>query len=124
MEDVNIIFNNDFGVSFTWKHPKNEMQRNIIAVLFNNTVLHFTKRELVLFSNGIVDTITNALPSLDRNYAKTNTCKSLILNTPFPKISFAMSPVDLLAVEDLIKGTLFEMGLHSLLKDITSFNPN
>jgi hypothetical protein len=115
MEDVTIIYSNDFGITFCLKHNALE-QISKVNLIFNGTILHFSREELVLFSRQIKTTLTQPLHC--KECYKSNTCKSIVLHTPFTQVSFALTYLDLMAMEELIEGTLFEMGLTSLLKHL------
>ncbi len=112
MKDVHIIYNNEVGVAFVWDEAT--VQHSPINIIFNSTVLHFSEDELVFFSEHIQRALKAPFTSRDDSH----TCKSIILQTPFKQVSFAINYAELLAVEDLVKGTLFEMELHTILHQV------
>ena len=44
------------------------------------------------------------------------TCKSILVEAPNPQTTFAMSYKEIQEIQDLVKGTLFQMGLDKILK--------
>jgi hypothetical protein len=75
-----------------------------------------SKKELLSFSKAITDTLDAPFPPPDA--CNSNTCKSIVLHTPLPQVSFAINYAELLAIEDLVKVTLFEMNLKCLLSGV------
>ena len=45
-------------------------------------------------------------------------CRSILLQTPSNKVSLAVSSVELGQIEDLLRGTLFQLRLNNYLVDI------
>lgn len=115
MEDVNIIYKNDVGLSFIWKRgPVNQLSK--VNLVINDMALHLTKNEVLRFSSLIDIALKRSITC--HNCEHNRSCKSFLLESPIPQISFVMSYKEILSIQDLVKGTLFELGLDSLLKEI------
>ncbi len=120
MEDINLIYYNNFGIAFQWKRCAVKDFKKT-QMVFRNTGLFLTQNELIQFS----DQIEMALESscLCEDCLKNETCRLLLLEAPNPQISFAMSYRELKDIDDLVKGTLFQLNLTKLLKNNTIRNP-
>jgi len=113
MDEVYTIHYNSFGIAFKWKRcPSKDF--NKIQLVFRNTGLFLTLKELQHFSNLIEKTLTKPLTCNDCK--KNNSCKSILLESPIPQISYVMTHHELLEIQDLINGTLFQFGLDDVLK--------
>ncbi|PHS67957.1 MAG: hypothetical protein COB12_01705 [Flavobacterium sp.] len=113
MEDINTIYYNAFGIAFQWKRCAIKDFKKI-QLVFRNTGLYLTSDELIQFSENIEKALEK--PMLCNDCKENDSCKSLLLETPAPQISFAMSYIELKDVQDLIKGTLFQLGLDKILE--------
>lgn len=111
MNDIYKIYNNDIGVSFQWV----DMKSNLIQVVFRDTGFHLSKDEIELFISKIADA---------KNQEKCNgckydkNCKTILLQTPSNKVSMAVSKIELKQIEDLLRGTLFQIRLNNYLCEI------
>ncbi len=115
-KDIITIYNNSFGISFKWKRTEAK-NLNKVQLVFENTGLFLNYKELLLFEKNITDALKR--PSIC-NDCKTNiSCKSILLETPVAQISFAMSYKELNDMYDLVNGTLFQLGLDTILQKNT-----
>ncbi len=115
MEDANIIYKSDIGFSFTWKRCEAKHFSKVNLVV-KDTSLYLSHEELVKFS--LLINIALKRP-IDCNNCKNKACcKSILLETPMPEVNFIKSYKEILKIQDLVKGTLFQLGLNSLLKGI------
>ncbi len=114
-QDIHTLYHNELGISFTWKRARVE-DRGKIQMVFRDTGLLFHKEELVHFAKMIADTKTTQ--PLCNDCKQNEQCRSLLLQTPSPQISFAVSYNELRQLDDLLKGTLFQLDLDSCLGDI------
>nr|WP_298997510.1 hypothetical protein [uncultured Allomuricauda sp.] len=112
MNNINPIYHNEFGVAFQLKRSS-AADRHKIQLVFRNTGLLFTYSELKQFCSSVAETIDTS--KLCGKCSKDKDCKSLLLQTPIDQLSFAMSMVELLSLEELIQGTLFQLELDQLL---------
>ena len=113
MEDISIIYQNTFGIIFIWKRCAIK-DLNKINVIFNTTGLHFTVEELVKFKNNIEDALQR--PNGCKDCYDNNSYRRILLETPFPQVSFAMNYKDLEMIYDLVSGAFFELNLSHILR--------
>lgn len=113
MEEIHTIYYNSFGIVFKWKRCASK-DINKIQVIFRDTGLYLTGKELTDFSK-LIDTALSK-PLLCKDCKKNKSCKSILLETPIPQVSFVMTHHELLDMQDLINGTLFQFGLDDVLK--------
>lgn len=113
MEDISIIYQNKLGIVFTWKRCAIK-DWNKINIVFNNTGLHFTAEELIQFKKNVEDALQKPLNCKD--CCEGASCKSMLLETPLPQVSFAMNYTDLKMMHDLLGGAIFELDLLRILK--------
>ncbi|MDF4220345.1 hypothetical protein PXC01_02025 [Maribacter sp. M208] len=117
MNDINPIYQNDFGIAFKWKKDK-PGQNNRVQVIFRDIGLLLTLSELRHFSKCIADTIKNGKGNLCGDCKTKESCRSLLLNTPAHQITFAVSYQEAIEVRDLISGTLFKLELDSFFGEL------
>ncbi len=111
MENINKIYNNKIGISFHW----NDSSSSLIQIIFRDTGFHLTTNEIEEFLEKVEDSKNQ------KNCAtciKGENCKSILLQTPSDKVSMAVSQVELAQINDLLKGTLFQMRTNDYLNDI------
>ncbi|WP_299106458.1 hypothetical protein [uncultured Tenacibaculum sp.] len=111
MEGIHKIYSNDIGISFQWKGSKS----NLTQIIFRDTGFHLHEAEIEDFLEKIAGSKaqTNCATCI-----KGENCKSILLQTPSNKVSMAVSKVELGQIEDLLKGTIFQLRLNSYLIDI------
>lgn len=110
-EDVYKIYNNDIGISFQWSH----IETNLTQIVFKEMGFNLSEQEIEIFIGKISDA------KKQKNCATCmagDNCKSILLQTPFSKVSMAISKIELGQIEDLLKGTLFQLRLNSYLWDV------
>lgn len=119
MEDFHKIYHNSFGASIQWKRSIKE-HFNKVQIVFKNTGLYMTHEEIQLFSSYIDEAMSSAVNSiLVENLDQEK--KSLYpVETPFSQLCFAMTLAEVKGLQDLIKGTLFNLNYTSLIKDVLS----
>lgn len=113
MDDIHTIYYNNFGIAFQWKR---NLGKNIhkVQLVFRDTGLFLSKEELVLFNKQIRSTLLGSKKC--NNCTSKNTCRSTLLETPISQVSFAVSKNDLLELENLVEGTIFQLGYNNLMK--------
>ncbi|WP_044397904.1 hypothetical protein [Lacinutrix sp. Hel_I_90] len=114
MEDINTIYYNTFGIAFQWKRCTAKDFRKI-QIVFRNTGLFLTQKELIQFSKHIENTLNSS--RLCHDCKKKKCSKLLLLEAPNPQTSFSMTYKELKDIQDLVKGTLFHLELERLLKN-------
>mgnify|MGYP005997916473 CR=1 FL=1 len=111
MEGIKKIYSNDIGISFEWK----ESNSKLTQIIFRDTGFHLKENEIEEFLEKISD-------SKEQKNCVTCTkgddCKSILLQTPSNKVSMAVSKIELGQIDDLIKGTLFQIRLNNYLESI------
>ncbi len=116
MDEIYTIYHNEYGMAFQWKRGAAKNLKKI-QLVFRDTGLFLTTKELTQFAKMISNSIKKPLRCDD---CKTNRdCKSLLLETPAFQVSLAMSYNELLKVNDLVKGTLFELQIKAICKNLS-----
>jgi len=118
MGDINIIYYNDFGIAFKWKKCAAKDLKKI-QLVFRNTGLFLTPNELIQFSKNIKSALKQSLKCKGCNHQ--NSCKSILLETPIAQTSFAMNYYELKEINDLVKGTRFQLELNKLIENLIVF---
>lgn len=110
MNEIIKIYNNNIGISFRWKQTKSHLTQ----VIFCDTGFHLSEEEIELFVEKVAD-------AKQQNRCAQCTlgdeCKSILLQTPSNKVSMAVSLIELGKIDDLLKGTLFQLRLNDYLND-------
>ncbi|WP_435261240.1 hypothetical protein [Tenacibaculum sp. nBUS_03] len=117
IDRIDKIHSNKIGIAF---FDKSEIE-NIdfeqdIYLLFNNTILIFNIFELEIFFQDVINTMNNVSESSKGKHSKYYKC--IILETPLHQLRLVSSYNDLQLLKDLIKGTLFQIELSGILKEI------
>ena len=111
MENIIKIYDNQIGISFHWR----DANTHLIQLIFRDTGFHLTVNEIEEFSEKVLDSKNQ------KNCAtciKGDNCKSILLQTPSEKVSMAVSKIELGQIDDLLKGTLFQIRMNSYLDDL------
>lgn len=111
MEGIKKIYSNDIGISFEWKYSNS----NLTQIIFRDTGFHLNENEIEEFLEKISDS------KEQKNCAtctKGDDCRSILLQTPSNKVSMAVSKIELGQIDDLIKGTLFQIRLNNYLDSL------
>lgn len=111
MNEIIKIYGNSIGISFRWKH----ISSNIIQVIFRDTGFHLTEEEIESFVEKITDSKSQ---TCCKQCKLGDSCKSVLLQTPSNKVSMAVSNIELGQIEDLLRGTLFQLRLNNYLSEI------
>jgi len=113
MDEVYTIYYNSFGIVFKWKRCTTK-DINKIQLVFRDTGLYLTLNELTLFSKLIDEALSK--PLLCKDCKKNESCKSILLETPITQVSFVMAHHELIDLQDLMSGTLFQFALDDVLQ--------
>ena len=113
MSDIHKLYCNSFGITFQWKSCATKDFKKI-QLVFRDTGLYLTTNELIEFSENIEKALD--YPLLCKDCKENSSCKSLLIETPGRQISFVMNYIELKEVQDLIKGTIFQLGLDKILE--------
>ncbi|TVZ16005.1 hypothetical protein JM81_2258 [Maribacter sp. MAR_2009_72] len=117
MNDITPIYQNEYGIAFKWK-PEKPSKTNKVQIIFRDTGLLLTKKEIHYFSKCIHDTLQSGNGNLCNDCQIKGECRSLLLNSPAHQVSFAVSYTEALKIKDLIDGTLFKIQLDAYFNDI------
>ena len=104
------IYDNRIGLSFQWKKDA-----NLTQIIFRDTGFHLSIKEIEVFVDKVKQTRLNSAFN-DCNMG--NNCRSLLLQTPINKVSIAVSKKELDEIEDLFKGTLFQLNINYYINSI------
>lgn len=108
MEDIEIIFKNDYGISFQWKEKKDRVQ-----VVFRDTGFLLNLQEVKLFQRNV---LALEIETCCENCKHARTCKNLLLPTPSEKIDLAVSADELEQINELLGATIFKLELLSYIE--------
>ncbi|WP_442265143.1 hypothetical protein ACSIGC_12465 [Tenacibaculum sp. ZS6-P6] len=111
MEQVKTIYTNDIGISFQWINSKTELTQ----IVFRDIGFHLTLTEIESFLEFTIDA---KFQSRCSECKMGDNCRSLLLRTPSNKVSLAVSIIDLGQIEDLLKGTLFQLKFNDYVEKI------
>lgn len=117
MHDIDPIYYNHFGIAFKWKGNTVKTIEKV-QMVFRDTGLLLSFEELVRFSQNIKCSIKQGHQNLCKDCQHNDSCRSLLLDTPAPQVSLAISQKELYAIRDLVEGTLFQLNLNDFLGDI------
>lgn len=115
MQDIHPIYHNSFGIAFQWKRSVIQDVKKI-QMVFRDTGLLLSKEELISFSKKIKCTRDGS--SLYTDCQQNEACKALLLDTPAPQVTLAVSHKELDAIHDLVEGTLFQLNLDQYLDGV------
>lgn len=111
MERIKTIYTNDIGISFQWINRAS----NLTQIVFRDVGFHLNLDEIEEFLENTLDA------KMQRRCADCTmgeNCRSLLLRTPSSKVSMAVSMIDLGQIEDLLKGTLFQLKFNDYIEEI------
>lgn len=111
MDGITKIYDNNIGISFHWKDNNSKL----VQLIFRDTGFHLTEEEIELFLEKVTDS------KLQKNCAtcsKGKDCRSILLQTPSNKVSMAVSSIELWQIDDLLKGTLFQLRMNNYLNEL------
>lgn len=112
MQEMKQIYYNDSGTSFFWR-KENELLTDKVQLIFRETGFYFSRHELKLFQCCIDESYL--LNNCCDNCSLKNNCHKFLLQTPCSQIDLAVSMQELIAVKDLVEGTLFKINIDDYL---------
>lgn len=107
MKDIEVIYKNEFGISFLWKNKRDKIQ-----VVFRNTGFFLSLEEIKNFQKNVI-AIKNDSSCDNCNYSRT--CKSYLLKTPSSKIDLAVSLDELAEINELLGATIFKLEIKEFI---------
>jgi hypothetical protein len=112
MKTIKQIYNNESGTSFFWK-KENNIVTDKVQLIFRETGFYFSRIELQQFKSCVEESyLTNRSC---KNCDLKNSCHKFLLRTPCTQIDLAVTMNELMAVKDLVEGTLFNIKLVDYL---------
>lgn len=111
MDSINKIYDNSIEISFRWK----DIKTNLTQIIFRDTGFHLSEEEIEVFVDKIADAkVQKHCKGCDNS----KECRSVLLQTPSSKVSMAVSYEELSKIEDLMRGTLFQIRMNNYLNDL------
>ncbi|MFI2741567.1 hypothetical protein ACG2LH_02400 [Zhouia sp. PK063] len=113
--DIKQMYHNEFGVAFQWKEAKKEDQHKI-QLIFRDMGFLLQPDEILVFSKEVE--LAKHLASCE-GCPHGKHCRSILLKTPSAQVDLAVSLNELMYLEDLIEGTIFQLQLNNFLDNLT-----
>ncbi|GGZ43263.1 DUF6686 family protein [Mesonia mobilis] len=101
MKDIEIIYKNEFGISFQWKSKREKVQ-----VVFKDTGFLLSLEEIKIFQKNVLQVEAE---QCCQNCEYSRSCRSLLLKTPSQKIDLAVSLDELDQINELLGATIFKL---------------
>lgn len=114
-QDIYKIYHNNFGISFKWINPQTEKVKGKVQLIFRDMGFYLTHSEIKQFYNCVCAAKNTEPCSCCQSNIDS---KNIMLKTPSNKIDIAVNEKELSQVEDLIKGTLFQLDLEYYLETL------
>lgn len=109
-DNVFKVFVNEIGISFQWQ--KNAA---LTQVIFKDTGFLLNMDEILFFIDQI-ELSKKRQPCLECKLGAN--CRSMLLQTPIKKVSMAVSLNELNQIEELLRGTVFQLELDDYLQNV------
>ena len=117
MEDVEIIYHNNTGISFKWKDGIANTDENRVQLVFKDMGFYLLPEEVVVFSENI-KIAKHRNPKCFKCISSDICERNILLKSPLQKMDFAVNAFELNEICDLVEGTIFKMKLHYYLENI------
>lgn len=114
MQDIDLIYRNRLGIAFRWKR-NSAINIKKVQLIFRDTGLLLSTAELAQFSGSIEKLLNEGQQLLCKDCQEQGKCRSLLLDSPAPQVTFAVSYDEVLDLKDLVECTLFQVNLDSYL---------
>ncbi|XLS28863.1 hypothetical protein ACJD0Z_16910 [Flavobacteriaceae bacterium M23B6Z8] len=112
MNDIQLLFHNDFGMAFHWKN-KDTVNTNQVQLVFRDTGLLLKHPQLLQLKAQINKTIETC--TLCSACKANKDCRVILLETPVSELSFALSYHELHLISELLAGALFQVEMNTVL---------
>lgn len=109
---VNQLYHNSFGVAFHWKEVQH-IQKDKVQLIFRDMGFLLTAAELKNFFEAVHE--TKSTIHCCEHCLEEKHCRNFLLKTPVHQVDLAISLNELLYIEDLIEGTLFQLELNQII---------
>lgn len=114
MDDINLIYNNKFGLAFQWKKSSLNKQQKV-QLIFRDTGMFLNKEQIKKFAE-LTEKCLNS--SQCGQCPRNERCRSILVESPITDVSFAMSPIEINQLNDLLIGTLFHPQFDSYFDNL------
>jgi len=113
--DIHKIYHNSFGIAFQWKFPEQKKKPKKVQLVFRDMGFYLSLVEIKEFYNCIY-----ATKQLETDVCCREDCdkRCIMIKSPSDKVSLAVNETELLQLEDLLKGTLFQLELNDYLNHL------
>lgn len=112
-KDIYPIYHNSFGIAFKWKRNIGNKGFNKTQIVFRDMGFYLSIDDIKKFEKSI---------KVAHSCKNCNCCNKegryILLRTPSDIVDIAVSEKELDLIEDLIKGTLFQIQLDSYIKTL------
>ncbi|ADF50599.1 MAG: hypothetical protein CMP12_18130 [Zunongwangia sp.] len=115
MEDVDVIYHNDTGISFKWKNGIGNTDENRVQLVFKDMGFYLLPEEVMLFSENI-RVARRRNPQCFRCLSSDVCERNILLKSPLQKMDFAVNAFELNEICDLVEGTIFKLQLNYYLE--------
>ncbi|MDN3596037.1 DUF6686 family protein [Zunongwangia endophytica] len=115
MEDVDIIYHNNTGISFKWKSGIANAGEKRIQLVFKDMGFYLSPEEVNVFSKNIRVAKNNKTNC--KQCPHSELCeRKILLKSPLKKMDFVVNAFELNEICDLVEGTIFKMKLHNYVE--------
>lgn len=109
------MYSNSFGIALQWTE-RFSVEEDQVVLIFKNANLNLSYHELKFFRDEIIEAIERPLTCCENS----KDCSSIMLITPLPNLRFVFSYNELIQLEEVVSGALFQLNLSNYLNDILS----
>ncbi|WBL22257.1 hypothetical protein [Zunongwangia sp. HRR-M8] len=118
MEDVDIIYHNNTGISFKWKSGIANSNEKRVQLVFKDMGFYLSPEEVNMFSKNIRMAKNSA--GNCSHCPHSELCeRNILLKSPLQKMDFVVNAFELNEICDLVEGTIFKMELHNYVEFVS-----
>ncbi|MBA3985076.1 MAG: hypothetical protein H0X63_00495 [Flavobacteriales bacterium] len=114
-QEILKIYHNEIGIAFQWRKKATNFNPKLIQIVFRDMGFHLTKEEIICFAK-LVNQCKTSINCMDCP-VQVN-CRNILLETPASKVSLAVNATELDQVDDLMRGTLFQLEMDEYIREI------
>ena len=109
------LHSNNFGIALQWTE-RFSLDEYQVVLIFKNANMNLSFYELKFFKDEISSALERPLNCCENS----KDCSSIILITPLPNLRFVFSYNELIQLEEVVSGALFQLNLSNYIKDFLS----
>ncbi|WP_093021997.1 hypothetical protein [Pustulibacterium marinum] len=117
--NIRYVYKNESGITFFWSEPKSYLYDKV-QLIFRDIGFYLSIQEIKDFYNCIQEARSNTSTNGCSNCNGNKECRSILLQTPAKQVDLAVSFSELSGIEDLIKGTLFQIELQHYVINLSA----